>query len=604
MKAELKTLERAALVTREFLSRHWLRAIRIRERFRLSEEAIHLIMAGVVGVIGGFTNLIFYFSFEFIKKLTLRREGDLVEVAHDLGWWERLITPALGGLAAGLVLFWGLRFVKKQGTTNMLEVVVAGDGRLPLRSGLIKAFSSLISISTGASIGREGAIVQTAAVVASKLGQWADWPPYRLRLLVACGAASGIAAAYHAPISGAVFAALIVLGNFSMNLFAPLVFSSVVATMVSRSFFGLEPLYTVPAFNFTHLSQLFWFILLGGLSGVVGASFLKMLLESEAMFGRMKIPLYARLAVGGFIVGVFAVHYPEVWGNGYSTTNRILLESLSINFLIGLFLAKLLATLAAVGSGTVGGVFTPTLFLGAALGSLFGTILHQLGLGESLPTVAFALVGMGSVLSATLHSPLLAMIMVFEISLNYSMMPPLMLACVISSLLARQMHPASVYTESLQQKGVSADRESNRPGIATQQTVGDLMHAPVPPIQQTATLPEIAERFITSTFNFLPVIDDEKRLCGVVALQDLKAYLGASPELHGVIAYDVMRPLPPCLTPGQQLIEALPVLLTSEQRNIPVVNNLREFKLVGAVSRTEALGLLSEAISAGPLMKT
>jgi CIC family chloride channel protein len=157
-------------------------------------------------------------------------------------------VTTLGGLAAGLVLHWGLRLVGPQGSTNLLEVVVAGDGRLPFRTEFVKTVSAIISIATGASIGREGGITQLAATLSSKLGQFAKWPPYRLRLLVGCGAASGIAAAYNAPITGAIFSALIVLGNFSMNLFAPLVFSSVIAAMVSRSFFGIEPWYQIPRF--------------------------------------------------------------------------------------------------------------------------------------------------------------------------------------------------------------------------------------------------------------------------------------------------------------------------------------------------------------------
>src|SRR5258708_21882910 len=160
--------------------------------------------------------------------------------------WQRVVTPMLGGLGAGLVLDWGLRLAGPQRSSNLLEVVVAGDGRLPFRSAIIIFISSLITIGSGGSIGREGGITQLSATLASKWGQVANWHPYRLRLLVGCGAASGIAAAYNAPISGAVFAALIVLGNFSMNLFAPLVCSSVVATVVSRSFFGIKPLYRVP----------------------------------------------------------------------------------------------------------------------------------------------------------------------------------------------------------------------------------------------------------------------------------------------------------------------------------------------------------------------
>jgi H+/Cl- antiporter ClcA/CBS domain-containing protein len=614
-------------------------------------------------------------------------------------------------------------------SSNLLEVLVAGDGQLPFRSGFVKFLSSLITIGSGGSIGREGGIVQLSATLASKWGQLAKWHPYRLRLLVGCGAASGIAAAYNAPISGAVFAALIVLGNFSMSLFAPLVFASVVATMVSRSFFGIQPWYTVPPFEFTRLVQLPWFVCLGIVSGGMGAVFMKLLNRSEALFKKVQTPIYVRLALGGLIVGVIAVWFPGVWGNGYVITNRILhgeygapafsegdiadLSSLALRLkqppaedavsqylasqlakrtqrlltnysvgpqpqlqraladdlsriirsgllyeaqrftnvtlsakmrrlleqepqgldlvrlnrklllevypqelssthwreaaaaalllLAGLVVAKLVATLATVGSGAVGGVFTPTLFLGAGLGATFALSIQQLGAGEDLPIAAFAVVGMGSMLSATTRSPLLAMIMVFEISLDYSLMPPLMLACVVSMLVARRLHPASIYTEPLRRKGLIVPQEATASETAAERTVGDLMRAPVPPVRETATLREIGDRFLTGANNFLPVVDSKNQLVGLVALQDLKEYLGANEEFRGLIAYDFMRPPPSCVTPNQRLVEVLPVVLASEQRNIPVVSTLRENRLVGALPRAEVLGLFSEAIAASSM---
>src|SRR5262245_10585991 len=523
--------------------------------------------------------------------------------------WQRVVTPALGGLCAGLILYWGLRLVGQQGSSNLLEVVVAGDGRLPFRTAFVKFMSSLVTISSGGSIGREGGIVQLSATLASKCGQFAKWHPYRLRLLVGCGAASGIAAAYNAPIAGSVFAASIVLGNFSMNLFAPLVFASVVATMVSRSFFGIKPWYSVPSFEFTSVMQLPWFLLLGIACGLLGVAFLKMLQYSEEAFKRLKVPIYIRLALGGLIVGIIALQFPGVWGNGYEVTNQILLDphqvannpSESPNplllFLVGLLFAKLLATLATVGSGAVGGVFTPTLFLGASLGASFGMALQSLGSAENLPVAVFAVVGMGSMLSATTRSPLLAMIMIFEISLDYSLMPPLMLGCVVSTLVAGRFHLDSIYTEPLRRKGLDVAQETTRPGAATERTVGDMMRAPVPPVRESATLTEIAGRFLTSSNNFLPVVDGKQQLVGLVALQDLKEYLNAGAELNAIIAYDVMRPPPPCVTPNQRLLDILPVILSSEQRNIPVVSTLKENRLVGAVGRAEVLNLFSEAIA-------
>lgn len=602
-----RTWDRADAALRRWFRRDWRRALRWREQMRFSDETGNLVLAIGVGIIGGLVNLLFDVSYDAVKEFAfLGQSGDLVEIAASLKWWARLLAPALGGLAAGMVLFWGLRLAGKQGTSNLLEAVVAGDGRLPFRTSLVKTLASLLSIGTGASIGREGVIVQLSAALSSKCGQLAQWPPYRLRLLVGCGAAAGIAAAYNAPVAGAVFAAQIVLGNFSMNLFAPLIVASVVSSMVSRSFFGIQPLYSVPEFDFTRMTQLPWFLLLGIFSGVLGAAFLKLLRLAEGLFKRLNAPVYARLALGGLVVGYISVAYPQVWGNGYKVTDGILHgrfapEALTVSpmlFLLGLFVAKWTATLASVGSGTVGGVLTPTLFLGASLGSLFATVLHAGGLAQVLPAGAFAVVGMGSVLAATTHSPLLAMILIFEISLNYSLMPPLMLACAISTLVARGLQRESVYTASLRIEGLSAERETARVGAATEKTVGDFMRDRVPPVQDTASLQDLAGRFLSSSNNFLPVVDKEERLVGLVALQDLKEFLNLRHEIRGVIAFDVMRPPPPCLTPNQRLVDALPVLLASEQRNVPVVNSQQGKRLIGTVVRAEVLGLFSEAIAA------
>ena len=587
---------RVAARARDLFRRHWQRALRWREKFVFKEEAFHLVLAGIVGVIGGLVNLFFFYAVHFIQP------GDPVEFAENLPDWERLLVPTSGGLVAGLILYWGFRLVGRQGSSDLLEVVVAGDGRLPFRTESVKTASALVSIATGASIGREGGITQLSATLASKLGQLAKWPPYRLRLLVGCGAAAGISAAYNAPIAGAVFASLIVLGNFSMSLFAPLVCASVIASVVSRSFFGIEPWYRVPAFPATTPAQLPWFILVGVLCGGVSALFMKLLRGSRERFNQLHWPIYVKLMLAGLIVGGIAVFFPGVCGNGYFVTDRILSGDFAdpshpLSELSGLFLAKLLATVATVGAGTVGGVFTPTMFLGAGVGALFGVALHQLGGAPGLPPGAFALVGMGAMLAGTTRSPLLAMIMAFEISLDYSLMPALMLACVVSVLVARQLHGESIYTEHMRLKGLSLQRESEQTGVAMDKTVGDLMRAPIPPLRETTTFRQIADRFLVSSNNFLPIVDAKQQFIGVVALQDLKEFLNTSQNFAGVIAYDVMRPPPKFLTPGQRLLEALPIVLESELRNVPVVNNLEERRLVGSVSRAEVLAVFSEAIA-------
>ena len=588
---------------RDFLRRHWQGALRWREMLVFKEEAIHLIIAGVVGVLGGLVNLFFFWAGEMVQRIFLSQTADPVQLAEMFTTTQRLLVPTLGGLAAGLILYWGFRLVGPQGSSDLLEVVVAGDGRLPFRTESVKTASALVSIATGASIGREGGITQLSATLASKLGQFAKWPPYRLRMLVGCGAAAGISAAYNAPITGAVFASLIVLGNFSMNLFAPLVCASVVASTVSRSFFGIEPWYQVPQFSPSAPSQLPWFIVLGLLCGVVGAVFLKLLRTAKEYFNQLKWPIYLKLMTAGLAVGlVAAAGFPGVCGNGYFVTDSILhgdFDKLpeALPELSGLFFGKLLLTAVAVGAGTVGGVFTPTLYLGAAAGAIFGISLHHVGIAPTVPAGAFALAGMGSTLAGTTRSPLLAIIMAFEISLDYTLMPPLMLSCVVATLIARQLHSESIYTEHMHLKGLSLRREIEQAGAAMDKTVGDLMHAPVPPLRENVPFREIANRFVANSNNFFPVVDAKQQIIGVVALLDLKEFLDQSFRLDGVIAYDVMRPPPPCLTPGQRLLDALPLLLQSEQRNIPVVNNLAEKRLVGSLSRAEALAIFSEAIA-------
>jgi CIC family chloride channel protein len=595
------TIERFFASSRGFLRRHWQKALRVRERLRPSEEALHLLMAGIVGLMGGMINVLYYASIEGVQKLFLGHPGkNIVQVAQSLPPSWRLLTPFLGGLAAGAILYWGLRLAGPARPANLLEVVVAGDGRLPLRSGLVRGISSLISIGTGASIGREGGITQLSATVASKWGQLAGWQPYRLRLLVACGAAAGIAAAYNAPITGSIFAAHIVLGNFSMNLFAPLLCSSVVAAVLSRSFFGIQRWYEVPSFDFTSIAQLPWFLILGLFAGVLGALFLKLLHWSKSIFQRVPL-LHARMALAGLAVGTITLAFPEVWGNGYEVTNQMIMEPMKFDKLLGIFAAKLIATVLTVGAGTVGGVITPTLFLGAGLGSLLGMALQHGGLAPPhLPIGLFALAGMGSVFAATTRSPLLAIVMILEISLNYSIMPALMLGCAVSTLVSRSLHPDSIYTEPLKLR--SLEVEASRLGVATEQTIGDLMREPVKPVRENTALPDIAARFLSSTNNFLPVVNGRFRLVGVVALQDLKEYLTQGNELAAVIAEDIMRPIPPCLRPGQKLLDALPVLLASEMRNVPVVSTFEEQRLVGSVPRAEALAALSEAIAAGAAM--
>lgn len=598
--AELWNTRQFGLV-RVLLRRHLRRVLQWRQRLEPSEEAVHFFLAGLVGVLAGLGNLLYHLALELAQWSFLGRTGDPVELAEQMPPWTRVVVVAAGGVVAGLVLQFGRRLYRGGLSTNILEIVVAGDGRLPFRRGLVNTVASWISLGSGSSIGREGAVVHLAATLASKFGQLLRFEPYRLRLLVGCGAAGGMAAAFNAPISGAVFASTIVLGTFSMHAFAPLVLASVVAAVLTRSFFGLQPWYQVPGFDITRVGLLPWFVVLGVVTGVGGAVFLKLLERTEAILSRWRAPAFIKVGFGGLVVGLIAAQFPGVCGNGYSVTNRLLgigpeSDPLLIIAVGELVLAKLIATSLAVGSGTVGGVFTPTLFLGAGLGTLYGMTLHRWGYADAVPVSAFALVGMGGTLAATTHAPLFAMIMIFEISLNYSLMPGLMLGCVVAVWVSRRVHPVSVYLAPLRAKGIPI--ESGLPDLAApaRWTVGDVMRAPIPPVTETASLHQVAHRFLTSPHSYLPVVNTNHQLVGVVALEDLRAHLTEEHPLP-VIAFDLMRPAP-VITPGQNLIEILPVVLASEMRHLPVVNNAQERRLVGSLTRADVVAVAGELLPA------
>lgn len=581
------------------MQRHWRQALKIRDWLRLHEESSHLLTAGLIGITGGFINLIFNLILRLVTSLFVERGQNEVDFTRGLSWQLALLIPCLGGVIAGLLLWWRDRFRSRNAiTNNLLEAVATGNGKLSMRFALQSSVSSMVSILSGASLGREGAITQMGAACASAIGQRFSWPPYRLRLMVASGAAAGMAAAYNAPISGSVFAAQIVLGNFSMALLAPILVSAVMASVISRSFLRVGPLFEVPQFEFTDMMQLPYFIVLGISTGAIGAAFLAYMQVSRRIFERIPGPVMIRLALGGAMVGAITIVFPEVIGNGYTVTNQLFQwDEVALHVGIGLLAAKFLATGLSVGSGAVGGVFTPTLLLGASTGVILSRVLHSMSLADTTPFAAFALAGMCGILAATTHSALLAIIMIFELSLNYSIMPALMVTSAVSTLVSRRFYADSVYTSAMDMVGLEARRESPSIGAAAEETVGDWMSHPLHAIPQNTRFDSIVKMFLKSPVEYLTVVDEDDVLVGEVRLQDLKEWLGGGPELDAVIAMDIMRPGPKFLTPELRLSEALPVLLTTPINDYPVVNNSRHRKLIGTLSRSEVLGLFSEAIS-------
>ena len=378
------------------------------------------------------------------------RTGGLVEAAMELHGVRRAIVPVVGGLAAGLVIQYGAVWVASRRSVDYMEAVAVGDGVISARPTLIRSVSSLLTIASGGSIGREGPMVQLSALIGSKVAILGRAPVPRRRLLVACGAAAGIASAYNAPIAGALFVAEIVMGSIAMESFGPLLVSAVSADATIHRLLGYGPVFEMPPVHFGENWELILYALFGVLLGHLAPPFLALLAWSKRRFAALPGPLYLKFSVGGLIVGLISIAFPQVWGNGYSVVDAILHQRLFGWLLLAVLLAKVASTASTVGSGAIGGVFTPTLFIGAAVGALTGSTLRLALPHMTSGSSAFAVVGMGGFLAATTHAPLTSVLMIFEMTLDHQVVLPLILACVTAHYVAKVYRGgASIYRESL-----------------------------------------------------------------------------------------------------------------------------------------------------------
>lgn len=554
--------------------------LRLAEWLRLSDTQRALVWAGIVGFVGALSSVGFRMLAQAAQSLFFGVEGDPARFADELHWARKLLVPALGGLAAGLVIRFGARLAKGQSSADFMEAVSLGDGTIRVRPSLVKSGASLLSIASGGSIGREGAMAQLSSMLSSWLGRLGRLPKPRLQLLVACGAAAGIASAYNAPIAGALFVAEIVLGTIAMESLGPLVFASVVSTVTTRELLGQAPLFETPPFELVSPLELGPYLLLGAMLGALAPLFVQALRVAEQHFTRLVPSVPLRLCVGGAIVGALSLVRPEVWGNGNPQIGAILSGEGAVGLIASVLLFKLAATVACVGSGAVGGVFTPTLFLGASFGALFGSAVSSVLQRWSASPSAYALVGMGAFLAGATHAPLTAILMLFEMTLDYGIVLPLMLACVTAYYTARAIDPASLYSGKLAHRHAPA---------ASERTIRELIRPSPLTVRPDATFEQLVELFSAHRHNYIYVVDERARLLGAVGLHDIKSLL-SRPELSQlVLASELMHTDFPALPADAPLGVALGRLLAHDGERLPVVNDERERVLVGALSKRDLL---------------
>ncbi|MGB6240887.1 MAG: ClcB-like voltage-gated chloride channel protein [Castellaniella sp.] len=548
-----------------------------------------LCWAALAGVGGALVTIAFHAGIHAIQRLFAEQPGLITQVMGSLSWPLRLLVPAVGGLCAGFLLV-AARRVSHDRHSSYMEAVAIGDGRMSLGQGVLRSLSSLCTVASGGSIGREGAMVHLAALWSSGLGRLLRVDSAHLRLLAACGAAAGVSAAYGAPLAGAVFVGEIILGSMSFQNFGPLLVAAAVSSLIMYLTGNYEPRYPMPELQAIPPELLLPCLALGVLAGVGAAQFLRCIHGVKTLFVRTGLGLPLRLALGGLLLGALLTQLPEMAGNGNRVVLSLLHNDWAWQTVLLMLLCKVLATALTAGSGAVGGVFTPTLFVGGALGVLFGQVL-----GDAWPVLAghgavFALVGMGAFLAAATSAPFMAILMIFEMTLSYQIVLPLVLACVIAYFVSRGLAQAVMYEVTLHHEDNQALRQRLR-----QARLDSLLRPAETVVRTSMPVRQAQEMFLDYPVKYLYVVDEENGWQGVIAQQDLTRMMLGEIDVAAKTCGDVLRL--DFVTPlylDMSLDEAQTHFSAFQGERLPVVSRDRPAQLLGVVYKSDLLERYSQ----------
>src|SRR5882724_7257196 len=436
-------------------------------RFGLAtrEDRLFFLLIPLTGVLAGVLGLLVSAGTKGLQDLLWGHAQSLLAAATRATWWRKLVALGVGGVLIGLIVWLGRSSVRGHGTSSLIESVALKNGRVEPRPVLLTALAGVATVGSGGSLGREGPMIGLGAMVSSWLGSRFGLAPQRVKILLGCGAAAGMAAIYNTPIGGALFAMEVILGNFALEIFGPIVVSSVISTVIARSFRGPAPIYATPDYALVSGWELLAYTGLGLVGALASVLFIFATHGADRSFARLRLPAAVQPLLGLLLVGALGIYVPYVYGNGFETITLALHDHLPLVLLLTLPLYKLLATALTAGSGGAGagGMFTPSLFVGSLVGGAYGHWIHALWPASTATSGAYAAVGMAAIAAGTSHAPISAILILFEFTGNYDLILPLMLASIVSSLAASALYPYSIYTASLQGRGPGPSRPRGPP---------------------------------------------------------------------------------------------------------------------------------------------
>ena len=562
---------------------------------RTSDASYFLIFSILVGLGGGFGAILFRWMILQFKDLFF---VDGAKVLGFMGKYYVVLLPAIGGLIVGLLVYFLAREAKGHGVPEVMRSVLVGGGKIRPRVAVVKAVASSVCIGSGGSVGREGPIIQIGSALGSAIGQLFRLTEEKTKTLVACGAAAGIAATFNSPLGGIFFAMEVILREYGLRNFSSVVMSSVTATVISRHFLGNQPAFQVPPFDLYQISDFIYYLVFALLTALVAGVFIKVLYKSEDLFNRIKLPEYVKPVIGGLLIGVIGIYFPQIFGVGYEVIESSVRGELVLWMVITLVFLKILATSLTLGSGGSGGIFAPSLYIGALLGEAFGLVVHHVIPGTVIPPGAFALVGMASVFAGTSQAPISAILLLFEMTGNYKILPPLAITCVLSAILVRWWSKYSIYTLKLVRRGIDVERYEYG-DLMESVTVSEAMIPVVITVKQTDTVRNVGLRIKSTNHRGFPVLTADGRLAGVITRTDINKAI-ATGGADNTIESFMSRDLIVCY-PNESLKTALHKMASKNIGRIPVVERDNKENLIGILTRKSIINSYYKALE---FMKT
>lgn len=543
---------------------------RTRDYLKVHENFKVIILAVFIGILGGYGAIGFRWLIDLVQGLFVGHGDNIIDRLREMPFYIKLVLPAAGGLIVGPLVYFFAREAKGHGVPEVMEAVAIHGGRIRPRVVGVKALASAITLGTGGSVGREGPIVQIGSAIGSTLGSIFKCPPQRLKTLVACGSAAGIAATFNAPITGVVFSLEIILGNFAIHTFSPLVVASVLATVISRHHIGDIPAFVVPGYELRSPVELMLYLLLGLLVAWLGLLFMRSIHWFEDLFNGFRFPEYLKTSVGLLGMGVIICVFPHCFGNGYESITMALHDNIGFWLLLMLIPVKIIATSLTLGAGGSGGILAPSLMIGALTGGAFGKLSHGAFPEACASSGAYAMVGMGAMVGAVTHAPFTAIITLFELTGDYNIILPVMFSTIVATMLTSTIDSSSIYTAKLRNRGIRLN-QGLESAIMNRNVVEEIMHVDTQTIDPEMSFESLYNSIINSRHVHHYVVGADGMFLGEIAVNDLPRILQQDGIESKRKAKDIMRSNYPFTEPEVTLIECIRTFALAGVQELPVV---------------------------------